>query len=56
MTTAAANIPDRLLKVLGRWSSNCFARHIRIPSDILSRVPKPLVETAVPPSMVWSPY
>ena len=55
-TAAAANIPDWLIKVLGRWSSNCFERYIRTPSNVLNRVPKILAKTAVPASMVWSPY
>ena len=32
---AAAGLPDWLIKVLGRWSSDCYQLYIRTPSSIL---------------------
>lgn len=38
---AAAGLPDWLIKVLGRWSSDCYQLHIRTPETVLlSAVPK----------------
>ncbi len=54
-TAAAANNPDWLIKVLGRWFSNYFERYIRTPSNVLNRIPKILAKTAVSASIVWSP-
>ncbi len=38
-SAAAADLPDWLIKTLGRWSSNCYERYIRSPSNIIDRVP-----------------
>lgn len=35
-SAAAANIPDHLIKLLGRWSSDCYQRYIRTPPAVLS--------------------
>ena len=35
-SAAAANIPDHLIKLLGRWSSDCYQRYIRTPPTVLS--------------------
>ena len=38
---AAAGLPDWLIKVLGRWSSDCYQLYIRTPETVaLSAVPK----------------
>lgn len=38
---AAAGLPDWLIKVLGRWSSDCYQIYIRTPQSVLlSAVPK----------------
>ena len=37
-TAASANLPAWLIKTLGRWSSDCYERYIRIPSFTLSKV------------------
>ena len=34
-TTAAAGLPDWLMKVLGRWSSDCYQLYIRTPQPAL---------------------
>ena len=40
-TAAAAGLPDWLMKVLGRWSSDCYQLYIRTPESVLlSAVPK----------------
>ena len=40
-TAAAAGLPDWLIKVLGRWSSDCYQLYIRTPESVLlSAVPK----------------
>lgn len=38
-TAAAAELPDWLIKDLGRWSSNCFEQYIRTPRAIVDSVP-----------------
>ena len=42
-TAASANLPPWLIKVLGRWSSDCFERYINTPPSVLAQVPKKLV-------------
>lgn len=42
-TAASANLPPWLIKVLGRWSSDCFERYIRTPPSVLAQVPQKLV-------------
>ena len=32
---AAAGVPSWLIKVLGRWSSDCYERYIRTPQETL---------------------
>ena len=34
-TAAAAGMPDWLIKVLGRWSSDCYQLYIRTPRNVL---------------------
>ena len=34
-TAASANLPPWLIKVLGRWSSDCFERYIKTPPSVL---------------------
>ena len=34
-TAAAAGLPDWLIKVLGRWSSDCYQLYIRTPHNVL---------------------
>ena len=34
-TAAAAGLPDWLIKVLGRWSSDCYQIYIRTPESVL---------------------
>ena len=44
-TAAAADVPDWLIKVLGRWSSNCYERYIRTPVSLIDRIPSLLSRT-----------
>ena len=37
-TAAAAGVPDWLIKVLGRWSSDCYQLYIRTPQNVLQSV------------------
>ena len=41
-TAASANLPPWLIKVLGRWSSDCFERYIKTPPSFLAQVPQTL--------------
>ena len=38
-SAAAADLPDWLIKTLGRWSNNCYERYIRNPTNIIDNVP-----------------
>ena len=42
-SAAAAGIPARLIKVQGRWSSDCYERYIQTPQSTILTVPKLLV-------------
>ena len=42
-TAASANLPPWLIKVLGRWSSDCFERYIKTPPSVLAQVLQKLV-------------
>lgn len=42
-SAASANIPSWLIKVLGRWSSDCFERYIKVPHSMISGVSEKLV-------------
>lgn len=42
-TAAAAGIPAWLIKVLDRWSSDCYERYVRTPLETLLVIPKQLV-------------
>ena len=44
-TAAAANIPDWLIKVLGRWSSDCYQRYINTPLEVIDSIPKKLASS-----------
>ena len=41
-TVAAAGIPAWLIKLLGRWSSDCYESYIKTPQETLPAVPKQL--------------
>jgi len=43
-TAASANLPPWLIKVLGRWSCDCFERYIRTPPSVLAQVPQTLTD------------
>ena len=42
-SAASANMPARLIKDLGRWTSDCYERYIRTPSETLIVASKTLV-------------
>ena len=42
-TAASANLPSWLIKVLGRWSSDCFERYIKTTPSVLAQVLQQLV-------------
>ncbi|XP_078369095.1 uncharacterized protein LOC144653055 [Oculina patagonica] len=44
-SAASAGIPSWLIKVLGRWSSDCYERYIKTPKSSILAVPKLLVST-----------
>ena len=43
-TAASANLPPWIIKVLGRWSSDCFEQYIKTPPSVLAQVPQTLTE------------
>ena len=34
-TTAAVGLPDWLIKIMDRWSSDCYQLYIRTPREVL---------------------
>ena len=54
-TAAAAHIPDWLIKILGRWSSNCYERYIRTPSNVIDHVSCKLASTSYVRPNDWHP-
>ena len=46
-TAAKAGIPPWLIKVLGRWSSDCYELYIRTPQSPILAVPKLLTDSNV---------
>jgi site-specific recombinase XerD len=36
-TAARVGVPDHLIKLLGRWKSDCFQRYLRVQPDELAR-------------------
>ncbi len=54
-TAAAANVPDWLIKVLGRWSSDCYQTYIRTPSTTINAIPAVLARNVAQPSTTWCP-
>lgn len=43
-TAAASGIPAWLIKTMGRWSSDCYERYIRTPSELIKTVPETMVK------------
>ena len=43
-TAAAAGLPSWLIQALGRWSSQCYIRYIRMSPSTISAVPRKLVQ------------
>ena len=42
-SAASVNIPPWLIKVMGRWSSDCFERYVKVPHSVISGVSEKLV-------------
>ena len=53
-TAAAAGIPDSITKTLGRWSSNCYQRYIRLPLSTLTSIPETMVRVQTI-TKTWTP-
>ena len=47
-TAAAAGLPDWLIKVLGRWSSDCYQLYIRTPRNVLLSAAPRMAIVSVP--------
>ena len=45
-TAAKAGLPPWLIKVLGRWSSDCYERYIRTPKCTILKVTRLLTNTS----------
>ena len=43
-TAASANLPPWLIKVLERWSSDCFERYVRTLASVLAQAPQTLTD------------
>ena len=43
-TAASAGLPAWLIKTMGRWSSDCYERYVRVPHSVLSDVSKTLAK------------
>ena len=41
-TAASVGLPAWLIKTMGRWSLDCYARYVRVPHSVLSDVSKTL--------------
>jgi len=54
-TAAAAGVPDWLIKVLGRWSSDCYQRYIRTPANVIDKVFRQLVTSPNTQPHSWVP-
>ena len=54
-TAAAADLPDWLIKVLGRWSSDCYQHYIRTPANVIDSVSRKLASTVHVHSHGWQP-
>ena len=52
-TAASAGVPSWLIKVLGRWSSDCYEHYIRTPQKTLLAIPKKLVMDNCNQSDIW---
>ena len=37
-SAALAGVPDHVIKILGRWSSDCYVRYIRMPPHVILQV------------------
>ena len=47
-TAAAAGLPDWLIKVLGRWSSDCYQLYIRTPRNVLLSAAPRMASVSLP--------
>ena len=42
-SAALAGVPDHVIKILGRWSSDCYVRYIRTPPHVILSVARHIV-------------
>jgi hypothetical protein len=42
-SAALAGVPDHVIKILGRWSSDCYLRYIRTPPHIILQTARHIV-------------
>ena len=54
-TAASAGIPDKTIRTLGRWSSDCYHRYICLSLNALMTVPGQMA-TVKRVSQTWVPY
>jgi hypothetical protein len=45
-SAAKAGVPDHVIKTLGRWSSDCYVRYIRIPNTTLAKAHMDMAHTS----------
>ncbi len=45
-SASRAGIPDHLIQTLGRWSSDCYVRYIRVPLESIARAQCTLAEVS----------
>ncbi|XP_071100692.1 uncharacterized protein [Haliotis cracherodii] len=43
-SASTANIPDHLIKTLGRWSSDCYVRYIRVPKSSIAQAQRAMAQ------------
>ena len=54
-SATSAGIPDRTIKTLGRWPSDCYQRYIHLPLHTLTSIPS-LMVSVKKVSKTWVPY
>ena len=56
LTTLFAGLNDYEIKLLGRWSSDCYKRYIRSPLNLFLKVAPRIAQTKDIPYQYASPY
>ena len=42
-SAALSGVPDRVIKILGQWSSDCYSRYIRTPPHVILQAVRHIV-------------